>query len=132
MRSLHIPAVVVSGLGKGSYFISLDWVRARLAELMSADAVPGTLNLRIAQNLREELFSRRKEFARVSAPGSAACSGYLLAATLMVTGERRLQVWAILPELTVHPNTLEIVSQFSLREMMSLSDGDCVTIEVGF
>ena len=122
--------MVASGLGKGSYFISLDWVRTRLTELMGAPPFQGTLNLRIAKESREKLFSRRMQFAPVSTPGAAVCSGYLVAGNLISSSGQPLQVWAILPEVTAHSDILEIVSQYSVREQTSLSDGDRVTIEI--
>jgi CTP-dependent riboflavin kinase len=105
-------------------------VHARLKTLMGANPFPGTLNLRISPDVREELFSRRKQFVPIDAPGAATCSAYLITVNVIVPNSQQLQAWSILPELTIHSDVLEVVSQYSLRHRMSLTDGDNVTIEV--
>jgi len=127
---LLISGVVASGLGKGGYFISLAWVQARLTELMGERPFPGTLNLRITPEARDELFRHREQFAPVIAPDDAACPGYLAGIALKNSRGEQLQAWAILPESTVHADVLEIVSQYHLRERMALHDGDCVTVDI--
>jgi CTP-dependent riboflavin kinase len=97
---------------------------------MAANPFPGTLNLRISPDVREELFCRRKQFIPIDGPGAATCSAYLITVNLIVPTGQQLQAWSILPELTIHSDVLEVVSQYSLRHRMSLTDGDNVTIEV--
>lgn len=122
--SLVIPGVVTSGLGKGAHFVSLDWVQARLSELMGARPYAGTLNLRVPSDLRDELFSLRRQFDPVAAPGEAKCAGYLVALSLRLQSGRTIKAWAVMPELTAHPDTIELVSPHFLREHLALRDGD--------
>ena len=129
-RSLDIPGVVSSGLGKGAYFISLAWVQTRLIELIGVKPYPGTLNLRVPNDLRDELFALRKLFTPVLAPHGGICPAYLLAVNLRPTAGPEVAAWAVLPEATVHADTIEVVSQYSLRDHLGLKDGDQVELKV--
>lgn len=124
MGSLQISGVVCSGLGKGAYFVQLEWVRSRLRELMGAPPFPGTLNLRVAGEQRERLFAERKRFSPILAPGEEFCPGYL--AVVLLTGPEQpsLRAWVVLPEASEHPDMIEIVSPHFLRELLLLKDGD--------
>ncbi len=126
-----IPGAVASGLGKGALFVSIEWVRSRLTELMGIPPFPGTLNVRVAPQIWAALFAQRTRFDLVSEPGMAgSCPGYLAAITLRTHSESVQQAWVILPEVTVHTDFLEIVSPHHLRNMLGLSDGDFLEVIV--
>ena len=104
-------------------------MQAQLASLMGAAPFFGTLNLRVASEERDALFSRRQQFAVMREPDSTACAGYLTEVNLTTTSGQTLKAWIILPELTAHADMLEVVSRHNLREHLDLHDGDKVTIQ---
>jgi riboflavin kinase len=127
---LEISGVVASGLGKGAHFIALDWVKARLIELMGAAPYPGTLNVRVAGELRDRLFAGHHRFAPILPPGEGNCPGYLAAVRLRGAGQEELGAWAVLPDATVHGDIIEIVSPHFLRQRLQVADGDRIEIFV--
>jgi CTP-dependent riboflavin kinase len=132
---LRISGEVASGLGKGAYFIQLEWVRARLAEVMGAPPFPGTLNLRVAADARGQLFAARQRLAPILPPDAGNCPGYLASVHLRAAapgarGVREVVAWAVLPEATAHADIIEIVSPHFLREHLSLGDGDRIELLV--
>ena len=96
---------------------------------MGAPPYPGTLNLRVESAAREQLFRRRKQFAPILPPGADNCPGYLAAAQLHHAGQVQ-DVWAVLPDATVHADIIEVVSPHCLREHLHLRDGDELKLHV--
>ena len=129
-EKVTITGTVVGGIGKGAFFISLDWVRAGLRQLMGEHPYPGTLNLRVPVEVRETLFERRKNFVRIALADTEDCPGYLLDVWLRTLNGTELAAWVILPDLTSHTDILEVVSQFCLRTKLGIRDGDPVIVTV--
>lgn len=129
---MEIPGIVASGLGKGAYFVALDWVQARLLELMGTLPYPGTLNLRVAPESRDLLFAQRQRFAPIMPPGEQNCPGYLVAVSLRGAAQVETPAWAVIPDATAHADIIEIVSPHFLRERLALTDGDCLHLAVRF
>lgn len=127
---LEIAGEVVSGLGRGAYFVQLEWVRSRLGELMGAPPFAGTLNLRVQPRLRDQLFAARRRFLPILPPGEGSCPGYVLEVQLrapagpQAAAGRLADAWAVLPEATAHADIIEVVSPYYLREHLRLADGD--------
>ena len=120
---------VVSGVGRGAEFVGLEWVQEQLRRLLFLLPYPGTLNLRVAPEVREALFARRDSFLRIADPSSPQCPGYLQRVILRASAGVCPSVYLILPELTMYPDILEFISAYNLRQKLSLKDGDSVEIE---
>jgi riboflavin kinase len=127
---LAISGEVASGLGKGAYFIGIDWVQSSLSQLMGAQPYPGTLNICIAKELCNQLFAMRTCFSPLAAPGATECSAYVVSVVLRTQQELELDAWAVLPDATVHADILEIVSPHFLREHLALKNGDKLHLRV--
>jgi riboflavin kinase, archaea type len=124
-----IDGIVVSGLGRGSEFLSLAWVRSEICQKLGLDPFPGTLNLRISPELWSGLYARRRSFISIADPSSASCPGYLQRVVLLVSGQVYSSAYLILPELTMYKDVLEIIAPESLRQKLGLKDGDRVCLE---
>jgi len=124
-----IPGVVVSGLGRGAQFLGIEWVRRELHDKLGLDCFPGTLNLRIPENIWSEIHARRNRFIKIASPDSASCPGFLRSVTLRANGRFYAAAYLILPELTVYKDVLEIIAADNLRQKLGLKDGDLVRVE---
>ena len=120
---------VVSGVGRGAEFLSLEWVQRELRQRLFLLPYPGTLNLRVASEVRDALFARRDSFLRIADPSSASCPAYLQRVILRANGCTCPSAYLILPELTMYKDILEVISAYNLRQKLNLKDGDRVEIE---
>jgi riboflavin kinase len=119
---------VITGLGEGQYYISLEGYRKQFREKLGFDPYPGTLNIKLdAQSI--EL---RKRIA-----GQIKISGF--------TDENRtfgkgscfnvrisdVEGAVITPERTHYPeDIIEIIAPVNLRKYLDISDGSAVRVEV--
>ena len=119
---------VITGLGEGQYYISLDGYRTQFIEKLGFDPYPGTLNIKldapsieirkgISTGIRISGFtSENRTF------GSGSCFGVRIAD---VRGA------VIVPERTHYPeDIIEIIAPVNLRKHLDLSDGCSVEVEV--
>jgi riboflavin kinase len=120
---------VTSGIGHGAQFLALDWVALQLRQLLGTTVFPGTLNLRVASEIRDALFSRRKTMPRIADSASSDCPGYLLHVALRTSGRSFDSAYVILPEKTVYKDVLEVIAPVNLRERLALEDGAAVEVE---
>lgn len=126
--SFAVDGIVFAGLGQGAKFLALEWVRRQLREKTGLEFFPGTLNLRIPQQLWSELYSRRNSFIKISDPAAPSCPGFLQRVTLGANGLVHPEAYLILPEATVYNDVLEIIAAENLRNSLALKDGDTVRV----
>src|SRR3990172_8998141 len=101
---LKFEGRVASGIGQGAQFLALDWVQSQLQQLLGFTPFPGTLNLRVEQNVRDALFAQREQWLRIAAPATPDCPGYLKKVTLRANGRVVESAWLVLPEKTMYSN----------------------------
>lgn len=119
---------VITGLGEGQYYISLDGYRTQFIEKLGFDPYPGTLNIKldapsieirkgISAGIRISGFtSENRTF------GSGSCFGVRIA---------DMQGAVIVPERTHYPeDIIEIIAPVNLRKHLDLGDGSNVEVEV--
>lgn len=126
---LNLDGSVLSGLGRGAQFLALEWVRLELRLKLALECFPGTLNLRISEQVWSELYARRNSFLKIADPSSASCPGFLKGVTLRAHGRVYSPAYLILPELTMYKDVLEIIAADHLRQKLGLQDGDVVRVE---
>ncbi len=59
MRFL-VKGKVVSGVGRGSWFMGLDWVKQQICEELGFEAYKGTLNLKLDDDVKRTVQSFTK------------------------------------------------------------------------
>jgi riboflavin kinase len=127
---MKLTGIVGSGIGQGAQFLALDWVQSQLRRHLDLTPFPGTLNIRVAPAVRDELFAQRERFLRIADPASPDCPGYLKKVTLHAHGRFVDVAWVILPEKTMHTDVIEVISTVNLRQHLALNDGDSVDVEM--
>lgn len=121
---------VVSGLGEGAYFSSLEWLQRQLQTGFGFVPVPGTFNVRIAEadtaRLAAEL-QQRSGFAIVP-PAAAYCAAKCFRAYIgPVEG---VLVVPLVPNY--RRDVLEILAPVYVRQALKVSDGDRVEVRIEF
>lgn len=124
-----LSGIIVRGAGEAAYFTELDWVREQCAGKLGFKPYPGTLNIQVDENCFPFLKDLQKKPAiELLSPYPNFCNARLLPASLS-----DLQVAIIIPEegVNIHDkNIVEVIAPVSLKETLSLRDGERVGLLV--
>ena len=126
-----IKGKIFSGLGQGMLFTQLDWVEKQCLDKLGFVPFPGTLNLKVEEQLgiAEEL--REAEGIVLVPPTAEFCQAKCLPITIGV-----IRAAIVIPEAEhftneIHPqDVLEILAPVNIKETLSVQDGDELTLEV--
>ena len=132
MRKILIKGKVFSGLGQGAFFTQLDWVKKQCEEKLNFVPSPGTLNLNVAGESLEAI-DKLKEGKGVALvpPTAEFCE-----ATCYPVLIRSVRAAIIVPQAEhfttdVHPpEVLEVIAPVNIKDVLSVRDGDELTLEV--
>lgn len=130
IASIRLVGRVVSGLGEGAFYISLNGYRKAIEQRLGFTAYPGTLNVKLDP---QYLPYRRylDELPGVMVPGFSnglRTYGSVKAFKARVNG---VEGAVVMPERTHHPtDTVEVIAPVRLRDVLGVKDGDIVEIEV--
>ncbi|MEM0263114.1 MAG: DUF120 domain-containing protein [Saccharolobus sp.] len=132
VHSLQIKGNVVSGIGEGRIFLSMEYYRNQITKLLGFEPYPGTLNIVIydRQSLENRLLLDSSPSQII--PEYKQGDRVLGAVRLYPASINSLKPAAlVVPLRTTHPKSvIEIISPFYLREKLNLKDGDEITVEV--
>ncbi len=119
---------VITGLGEGQYYISLDGYRAQFREKLGFDPYPGTLNIKLDPNsieMRKGISVKIKISGFMKENRTFGCGSCFNIRISDVKGA------VIVPERTHYPeDIIEIIAPVNLREHLALKDGSVVHVEV--
>ena len=119
---------VITGLGEGQYYISLDGYRMQFLEKLGFDPYPGTLNVKLdAKSI--DLRKGIKEGIKIAGFtdqnrtfGKGSCFRVMIC---------DIEGAVITPERTHYPeDIIEIIAPVNLREHLGLEDGNKINVEV--
>ncbi len=124
---MEIVGIVVSGMGKGTYFMSQQFYIDQFREKLHFKPFIGTLNIKIDSNgikninkipdLKFERIIGKNKFGDVK----------LIKALL----NNSVKGAIIFPAKTRHSlDVLEFIAEENIREVLKLNDGDSVTINI--
>jgi len=117
---------VVRGQGEGASFTGLTWARAAFIAQLGIDPYPGTLNLR-PEDVAAWAALRAMPGTIIKAPDAKFCDAR--AWRVRVAG--RIEAAIVVPEVPGYPdNKIEIIAAVSLRDALSLADGDRLELEL--
>ncbi len=130
MGKVVIRGRVISGLGEGKYYVSLEGYRKQFIEKLGFDPFPGTLNLKLSKD-QVILRARMDEEEGILIEGFKTedrTFGNVKAFRCSINGVKGA---VIIPERTHYSkDVLEIIAPVNLREKLGLKDGDEVEVEV--
>ena len=143
---MRITGKVSSGLGRAHVFMSQKHYQSQFKRVLGVSAWPGTLNvdlegqnenlfreLRVIAGLEEgESFEKAKPL-RINGferDGSHSAEPPLTKPGLSVDDVGWEDCAILIPDLTRHTSTAEVISGAFLRESLPCSDGDIVNIEL--
>ena len=143
---MHLSGVVSSGLGRAHVFMSQTHYQHQFKDILGSGAWPGTLNvdlygdnlsnyrgLRVLAGLEEgegiegAVPIRIQGFER---SGRSFGGATAFKAELSRGGDDWVPCAILIPDLTRHTRTAEVISSSFLREALPCEDGDEVTIRL--
>jgi riboflavin kinase, archaea type len=124
---MKITGVIESGLGKGAFFTSLEWVVDQFERAMGFKPFPGTLNVRVLEGDLPALrsFFAKKDFELVP-DNPAFCTALLK--KVRVNGTPAAAVFPSEDVKAHGREIIELISEKHLKDTHGLKDGDQVTI----
>jgi len=127
LKTVCVTGKVYSGVGEGSKFTALPWVKNQIKEKLGFVPHNGTLNLMLDKpnsKIRKALENARPIII-VPKPGYRR--GKCFKASIMGLVEGAV----VIPEVEDYPeNVLEVIAPVNLREKFGLKDGDYVRVIV--
>jgi len=126
LQEIKFVGKVDTGQGSGKFFVELPWVIRQLKELFGFNPYFGTLNLRLTpESIKRRVYLTQQNGVLVK-PERGYLSGYLYRA--VISG---VSCCVVLPDVSNYPeDLLEIIAAKHLRELLSVKDGDILTVIV--
>ena len=146
MRQTRIQGKVASGLGRAQVFMSQPHYQDQFRDVLGATAWPGTLNIEvIGENL--ETYTGLRAVAglcdgdnvegvephRINGferEGRSFGGATAFLASISKDGSSWHECAILIPDLTRHTETAEIIASSFLRELLPVNDGDFVSLLV--
>jgi riboflavin kinase len=154
---MRLTGTVSSGLGRAQVFMSQEHYQTQFKSILENEAWPGTLNVKVDGNDLSTYVALRSlsgvdtlditdeiksDSERVDLSGTRAIRirGFLregrsfggataFHATIQ-TDEKELPCAILIPDLTRHVDVVEVISTEFLRQTLSISDGDIVSLNL--
>jgi riboflavin kinase len=126
-REIRVAGIINPGLGEGAYYLSQEEYILQLKSLFSIEPYPGTLNIALSKTDSPlvDLLRRGPGIEIKGFRSGERTFGSCLCYPCNVNGEKGV---IMVPNRTLHVNTLEIISKHRLRDRLSLKDGDTVEL----
>ena len=143
---MHLSGVVSSGLGRAHVFMSQTHYQNQFKDILGSGAWPGTLNvdlygdnlsnyrgLRVLAGLEEGEGIKGTVPIRIQGferSGRSFGGATAFKAEISRGGDDWVPCAILIPDLTRHTRTAEVISSSFLREALPCEDGDEVTIRL--
>ena len=143
---MHLRGVVSSGLGRAHIFMSQTHYQNQFKDVLGSGAWPGTLNvelygdnllnyrgLRVLAGLDEGEGVEGAEPIRIQGferSGRSFGGATAFKAEISRGGDEWVPCAILIPDLTRHTKTAEVISSSFLREALPCEDGDEVSIRL--
>lgn len=127
---LDMNGTIVSGLGEGKFYLSLEGYRRQITQKLGFEAFPGTLNIRLDEaDLLQRQELRRMEPVVISGfRDGQRTYGDLFAYRCKVGG---IECAIIIPLRTHHgQDIIELISASELKKTLMKKDGDRIEVVV--
>ncbi|AOL15650.1 riboflavin kinase [Sulfolobus sp. A20] len=131
LHTIQIKGKIISGLGEGRIFLSMEYYKTQISKLLGFEPYPGTLNVVIYDRQSIENRLMLESSPPLLVPEYKYKDRVLGAVKLYPASVNSLKPAAVvIPQRTTHPKSVvEIISPYYLREKLNLKDGDEIVIE---
>jgi riboflavin kinase len=124
---------VVSGMGEGAYYMSLDGYKQQFREKLGYEPYPGTLNVRLTDqlfmNARRELGSHPSIFVDGFSDGTRTY-GWVKCYRATINGTVDSAAVLVLERTHYDDSMLEVIAPVSIKDAAGIKNGDRVKVRV--
>ena len=122
----EIEGEVFSGIGEGKFYVSQQGYKKQFEKILNLKAFDGTLNLKVNPNESKKILLSKKPIQLQGFKTASRTFGELLAYKIKING---LLGYIVLPSRTHYKgDTIEIISEYFLRDKLKIKDGEKVKI----
>jgi len=126
-----IRGLLTSGVGKGQHFTQVDWACRQFIDKLGIDPFPGTVNLTVDGPVSIFVWDRIKDTPGVRIDNPNGHPDDCNARCYPVSIEGRLDAAIVLPEVANYStNRIELIAPVNVRDVLGISDGDSLILEV--
>lgn len=126
--TLQLAGEACSGLGEGTTFTELEWVRRAFLARLGFEPYPGTFNLRMGG---PEWEAARRVMAGEAGIAITPEPGYCAAKCFHVVVAGRITGAVVFPDISGYPpDKFEVISAVPIRQALGVADGDTVSVSV--
>jgi riboflavin kinase len=124
---MEITGTIISGMGKGTYFMSQDFYIRQFQDKIHLTPFKGTLNIKIDSNAIANIISIPKnKFGLIQGEGKFGDVKYLQAVL-----NNEIDGAIVFPAKSEHTeDVLEFISDRNLRKYFKLEDGDRINLKI--
>lgn len=127
-KIIKLRGIVVSGVGQSRLFTEIPWVKKQFIDRLGIDPHPGTFNIEVIAVDREKLNTVRESKGTEITPED---KNFCTAKSFPVLVNGKVRGAAIIPLVSSYPQAqLEVISAESIKQSLSLKDGDRAEVEV--
>src|SRR5919202_2390307 len=125
---------IVSGMGEGAYYMSLDGYRKQFKEKLGYEPYPGTLNVKlvdqISMNSRREISRYPSIFINGFSDNSRTYGWAKCYKADINSGVFNDAAVLVLERTHYDDSMLEVIAPFSLKQTMHIKNGDEISVRV--
>ena len=126
-RDIFLKGKVISGLGEGKYYTTIDGYTEQFRKKLKFIPIPGTLNVRVNKDYLDRLMEL-KGYEGIRIEGFSTEDRSFGGARCFHAEINNLDAVVIIPDRTHYMDILEFISPFRLRDRLNLKDGDQVDV----
>lgn len=133
-NTLNFEGEVVSGMGEGSYYMSLSGYKKRFKEKLGYEPYPGTLNIKLNSKFYVDRKKEILKFPSVAVDGfsdETRTYGWVKCYPAYLNESENPNCALLILERTHYDDTIiEIIAPFSIKEEFNLKNGDLIKFKV--
>jgi riboflavin kinase, archaea type len=125
---------IISGMGEGAYYMSLDGYKKQFKEKLGYEPYPGTLNIKLNSMLYIEAKKEMLKYPSILIEGFSDQSrtfGWVKCYPAYINDSTNINSSILILERTHYDDSIiEIIAPFSIKEQFSLKNGDYIKLKV--
>jgi len=133
-KTINFEGEIISGMGEGSYYMSLPGYKQRFKEKLGYEPYPGTLNIKLNSKLYVD---RKKEILKFPAilidgfSDEMRTYGWVKCYPTLLNESDEINGMVLILERTHYDDTIiEIIAPFSIKDKFKLENGDVIKFKV--
>lgn len=131
-ENINFNGVLVSGMGEGKYYMSLEGYRKQFLRRIGYIPFPGTLNIKLIDSLSLQNRAKIESFRYQLIDGfhdSERTYGWVKCYPVIINGNKNIRSDLLILERTHHDkNMLEIISPANIKKVLRLKNGNNVKV----